>query len=148
VEWIVLTLLVIIIGLLLFTIIRLSRSDYSLLANRMADRSRESFEVLRPCPICGSLLKRGETVHSHVFSGDGAGTRGSGGSQGRPQDSLSHMFGCKYCYPANDEHPRVCPVCNRVLGADDHLIARYFEKPGKNHVHVLGCTRCRERKKA
>lgn len=147
-EWIVLLLLVIIIGLLLYTIIRLSRDDYTFLANRMAEKSRGGFEVLRPCPLCGTLLKRGETVHSHVFSGGAPQTRGGGGSQGRPQDSLSHMFGCRYCYPANEEHPRLCPVCNQQLGTDDYLIARYFEKPEKNHIHVLGCTRCRERKKA
>jgi hypothetical protein len=149
VEWIVLALLAIIIGLLLFTIIRLSRSDYTYLADRMANRSRNSFEVLRPCPLCGELLRRGQTVHSHVFSGgEVAQGRGSGGAQGRPKDYLSHMFGCPYCYPANERHPRVCPVCRAQLEAHDYVIARYFEKPDKKHVHVLGCTRCRERKKA
>jgi hypothetical protein len=30
-----------------------------------------------------------------------------------------------------------------VLNYDENLIARFFDKPGRSHVHVLGCSRCR-----
>jgi hypothetical protein len=30
-----------------------------------------------------------------------------------------------------------------VLNYDENLIARLFDKPGRSHVHVLGCSRCR-----
>ncbi|MFW6363016.1 MAG: hypothetical protein ACOC0D_04140 [Spirochaeta sp.] len=58
------------------------------------------------------------------------------------------------CYPKHqplpDPRERRCPVCSKVITADDFLIARMFPpRPGKPkpHVHVLGCTKCRERKK-
>jgi hypothetical protein len=41
----------------------------------------------------------------------------------------------------------MCPVCNNVLPASGYVIARMFEKPGKKHVHVLGCTECRNGRK-
>ncbi len=130
-EGAVLVAMAVVVGLLVYTLVRLGRSDYRLLANRMAKKSRSQFEVLKPCPICGSMLRRGETVHSVVFSG--------------PQDSLAHLFGCPYCHPANEAHPRVCPVCSRRIPEDGYVIARMFEKPGRKHVHVLGCTECRQR---
>jgi hypothetical protein len=36
-------------------------------------------------------------------------------------------------------------VCRQVLPPDGYLIARMFEKSGRKrrHVHVLGCTACR-----
>ncbi len=144
-EIFVLVLMAVVVGLLIYTIVRLGRDDYTLLANRMADRTRERLQVLRPCPLCGSMLRRGETVHTVVFSGGqpptGSSTAAAGGRQ---PDALTHMFGCKYCYPANDVHPRICPVCNQTVSAEGYVIARLFEKPGKKHVHVLGCTECRK----
>jgi hypothetical protein len=162
-----------IVGYLIYTIVRLRKSGYYELANRMARRSRESFQVLKPCPICGAMLRRGETVHTHVYSKDpedinraaGGGTadagrgpeslegptaagapgsgRGPRGGGGRSKEALVHMFGCPYCYPANDKHPRICPVCQRELPADGFLYARMFYLQSRRHVHVLGCTECR-----
>ncbi len=133
-----------IVGYLIYTIVRLRKDGYYELANRMARRSRESFQVLKPCPICGAMLRRGETVHTHVYSKNpddpGAGGSGSGG---RPKEALVHMFGCPYCYPANDKHPRICPVCRRELPTDGFLYARMFYRGSRRHVHVLGCTECR-----
>ncbi|MFP4375793.1 MAG: hypothetical protein ACLFP4_02010 [Spirochaetales bacterium] len=153
-EWLVLTLLAIIIGLLIYTIIKLGKSDFSFLANRMAEKSRDNFEVLRPCPLCKTMLRRGETIHSVVFSGDGRGTgkaaelsAGSLGSQGRPKEALAHMFGCKYCYPANPAHKRICPVCGETISVEGYVVARFFERPDKKHIHVLGCTECREQRR-
>lgn len=140
-EGVVLLLMVVVVAVLIYTLIRLGRNDYSLLADRMADRSRRDFEVLKPCPLCGSLLRRGQTVHSVVFSGEAHGT----GSSREPRDSIAHLFGCPYCHPANADHPRICPVCSRTVPADGYVIARMFEKPGRKHVHVLGCTECRTR---
>jgi hypothetical protein len=140
----VLLAMVIVVAVLVYTLIRLGRNDYTQLANGMAKRSRGSFEVLRPCPLCGTMLRRGETVHSVVFSGDsGAAASPDSPTRKRPEDHLAHLFGCPYCYPANDEHRRVCPVCRKEIPADGYVIARMFEKPGRKHVHVLGCTVCR-----
>ncbi len=123
---------------------RMRKSDYHFLSNRMADRSRGSFEVLRPCPLCKSLLRRGETVHSVVYSGDGerAGDSGEHSARHKP-DAMAHLFGCRYCYPANREHPRICPVCANEISADGFVVARMFERRERKHIHVLGCTECR-----
>jgi len=146
-----------IVGYLIYTIVKLRDTDYSFLANRMAKRSRQSFEVLKPCPICNAMLRRGERLHTVVYTG-GAGRGVEGGSrrapgadtnvaasgrQSRDEDTLTHIFGCPYCYPPNDEHPRYCPVCERKLGEEDYVIARMFQRSPRSHVHVLGCTQCR-----
>lgn len=140
-EGAVLVVMAVIVGLLIYTLLKLGRSDYRLLANRMARKSRAHLEVLKPCPLCGAMLRRGETVHSVVFSGPSPRDR----SSSRPEDSLAHLFGCPYCYPVNDDHPRVCPVCSARISDDGYVVARMFEKPGRKHVHVLGCTECRKR---
>ena len=154
-EGTVLVLMAVIVAVLLLMLIRLGRNDYRFLADRMARKSRDEFEVLKPCPLCGSMLRRGETVHSVVFSGPArvpadrttAGAMPSGRARRRPDDAIAHLFGCPYCYPADDGHPRTCPVCARTLPPDGYVIARMFEKPGRKHVHVLGCTECRSRKR-
>lgn len=128
-----------VVGALILTLVRLRKSDFSLLANKMAEKTRDNFEVLKPCPLCGTMLRRGETVHSVVFSGGAL----AKGSRSGSEDYLAHLFGCPYCYPANQEHPRECPVCNRKIPGDGYVVARMFEKPGRKHVHVLGCTECR-----
>jgi hypothetical protein len=134
----------------------------------MAKRSRNSFEVLKPCPICHTMLRRGERLHTVVYTGGSRRPRGSGAQSGgaagaedahlpadrtshapepgaprRDEDTLTHIFGCPYCYPPDDEHPRYCPVCERKLGPDDYVIARMFNRAPRSHVHVLGCTQCR-----
>ncbi|HUX50424.1 MAG TPA: hypothetical protein VMW73_06480 [Spirochaetia bacterium] len=132
----VLLLVAVIVGALIATIVRMSRNNYNLLASGMAKRTRKSFEVLKPCPICRTMLRRGETVHSVVFGK-------------KNEDTITHIFGCPYCYPQNSEHSRVCPVCRQELSPDGYLIGRMFERRGngeeraKRHVHVLGCTECR-----
>ena len=135
-----------IVGLLLYSLIRMRRNDYQFLSNRMADRSRSSFEVLRPCPLCKSMLKRGETVHSVVYSGDGSQAEAPASAAGRSRaapDAIAHLFGCRYCYPANSRHPRICPVCGNEVSADGYVVARMFERRDRKHIHVLGCTECR-----
>lgn len=135
-----------VVSALVYALVKLRKSDFTLLAHRMAKKTRDNFEVLKPCPLCGTMLRRGERVHSVVFSGGApvGATSGSPAAPGRPPaDYLTHMFGCPYCYPANPDHPRRCPVCGKTLPPDGYVIARMFDKPGRKHVHVLGCTECR-----
>ena len=93
--------------------------------------------TLKTCPVCGSLLEKGQLVKSIAFQG--------GVKVGNVTERLSHIFGCLFCYPANEKTPRVCPVCRRTVPADGYLIARMFERSDRErkHVHVLGCTACR-----
>jgi hypothetical protein len=74
-------------------------------------------------------LERGERVKSSAFPSMGG------------ADRLMHISGCPYCL--SGDRTRSCPVCSTALYSEDVLIARMFEKPGRSHVHVLGCTRCR-----
>jgi hypothetical protein len=82
------------------------------------------------CPVCSAKLVTGELVKSSAFPSLTGG-----------KDRLMHIRGCVYCL--NGERARVCPVCGARLGAQEILIARMFERPGRAHVHVLGCSRCR-----
>jgi hypothetical protein len=84
----------------------------------------------RTCPLCDAALGPGERVKSTAFP--------ALPGQGR----LMYIWGCAYCMDGS--RTRVCPVCKAVIGADQILVARMFEKPGRSHVHVLGCSRCRE----
>ena len=146
----VMILMVGVVSVLIYALVKLRKSNFSQLANRMAKKTRENLEVLKPCPLCGTMLRRGETVHSVVFSGGSATSttaKPETGRGGRPVDYLTHIFGCPYCHPANTEHPRKCPVCDDVVPADGYVIARMFDKPGRKHAHVLGCTECRRRRR-
>ncbi len=128
---------------LLHVMKRLKKDDYSALANRMARHSRSSLAVLKPCPLCGAMLERGERVHTVVFSRDPV------DPSGRPRpprikESMVHMFGCPYCRPPEGTRRRTCPVCKRTIRGDGFAIARMFERDDKRkQVHVLGCTECR-----
>jgi hypothetical protein len=83
----------------------------------------------RTCPVCSARLGRGERVKSAAFPSMGG------------ADRLMHISGCLYCLEG--DRRRACPVCGAELAFDEILIARMFEKPGRSHVHVLGCSRCR-----
>ncbi|MFP3040532.1 hypothetical protein LQZ19_01810 [Treponema primitia] len=83
----------------------------------------------RTCPVCSIRLKQGERVKSSAFPAMGK------------ADRLMYISGCFYCLEG--DRPRVCPVCGAVLNYDENLIARLFDKPGRSHVHVLGCSHCR-----
>ncbi|MDR0539937.1 MAG: hypothetical protein LBG74_05470 [Spirochaetaceae bacterium] len=82
----------------------------------------------RTCPLCAARFEFGELVKTKAFP--------STGRSGR----LLHMLGCKFCL--SGERERKCPVCDAVLPVDEYLIARFFERPGKSHVHVQGCPHC------
>jgi hypothetical protein len=83
----------------------------------------------RVCPLCAALFLHGETVHSKRFPK----------TAGR-FERLLHIHGCKFCI--GGERLRKCPVCGKVMGVDDYLIAHIYERPGKSHVHVQGCVHC------
>lgn len=87
------------------------------------------------CPLCGTGLLPGERIHSFRYPG-------------ADYDTM-HIFGCPWCWkdhPARREgnpKPRKCPSCSSRLGDRDHLFAKVFRKPGRDHVSVVGCTLCR-----
>jgi hypothetical protein len=84
----------------------------------------------RSCPLCGAALAPGERIHSDITPGKG--------------DRIMRIFGCPHCWPAEEgKRDRLCPVCGGLIDPRGYAIARYFEKPGRKHVHVLGCTNCR-----
>lgn len=110
---------------------------------RRSDRPEATAATDPPkrCPVCRADLAPGERIKSVVFSG---------GVRHRDiTEFTTHIFGCPHCYPANHRHPRICPVCRGEVDRDGHLIARMFEKRNaKKHVRVLGCTACRENRRA
>lgn len=91
---------------------------------------REKGVGARSCPVCGERLGPGALVKSKVYKSSGS-------------DKVMYIYGCPYCWPENSEYRRVCPVCEKVVPRDGYLLARYFERPERRHVHVLGCSGCR-----
>lgn len=91
---------------------------------------------LRHCPLCDQVLQPKEKVKSIVYSI----------SPDSP-DKRSEIYGCRYCYPVNNNNRRICPVCKKELSPDGYVIARMFDRKPKIHVHVLGCTGCYKRNK-
>jgi hypothetical protein len=83
----------------------------------------------RTCPVCSIRLVHGERVKSSALPAMGK------------ADRLMYIDGCPHCL--SGERPRVCPVCGKLLNYDETLVARLFDKPGRSHVHVLGCSKCR-----
>lgn len=81
------------------------------------------------CPVCSAKLPQGELVKSSAFPSLNG------------KDRLMHIRGCVYCIEG--KRPRRCPVCGVTLKDDEYLISRIFERPGRAHVHVIGCNRCR-----
>ncbi|MDR0690388.1 MAG: hypothetical protein LBG08_09030 [Spirochaetaceae bacterium] len=84
----------------------------------------------KTCPVCSAWLVPGERVKSTAFPSSPGG-----------KDRLMHIAGCFYCIEGN--RLRICPVCGAELARDEILFARFFDKAGRSHVHILGCSRCR-----
>lgn len=125
----VLILMTLLIALLLVVYFRLSakpRRQENPEEISLPRKGRES-----PCPLCSTMLKPGERVHSVIYPGKG--------------DRLVEIYGCPYCYPPNRAAPRYCPSCRRELVEDELVFARLFDKTGKIHVHVNGCRVCMRR---
>jgi hypothetical protein len=85
------------------------------------------------CPVCTARLPPGKLVKSAVYPSQNGRNR------------LMHIMGCPYCLEGEAEkrRRRVCPVCHQPIADTEYLFARVFERPGKSHVHVLGCIKCR-----
>jgi hypothetical protein len=85
------------------------------------------------CPVCAAKLPPGVLVRSAVYPPSGGG------------DRIMHIMGCPFCLEgeAGKRRRRVCPVCHKPIGDSEYLFARVFERPGKSHVHILGCINCR-----
>ena len=92
-------------------------------------KGRKSEEKTRPCPLCGSRLKKGERVRTVVLPGKA--------------DTLAEVYGCKYCFCERPTAVRICPVCLKPVPKDGYVIGRMFRE--RRHLHVLGCTQCRMR---
>ena len=85
------------------------------------------------CPVCSMKMLRGELVKTFAYAA-------------RPQskDRIMNIKGCRSCL--EKDLPRRCPICRAKLSIDDYLISRMFErKYQKNHIHILGCNKCRKR---
>ena len=143
IEYLVIGLMVVVVVGLLITMLRFRGEDHRGQVNAQAKKQRSQFEVLKPCPLCGKMLRKGETVKSKVIEIATPGKHGQ--NQLGVKESMAHLFGCPYCWPASQEHARLCPACKTKLDASDYVIGRYFEKDeGRNHLHILGCTKCRK----
>ena len=128
IDTFVLVLSGVIIAVLLLVLFRFRRDAGDPGSSRRRTEPGTSHESrTKPCPLCSTMLKPAWRVHSVVYPG-------------KP-DKLMHIFGCPVC--RNGEKKRMCPVCGQEVPKDGYVIARVFEKPGRTHVHVLGCTRCR-----
>jgi hypothetical protein len=85
----------------------------------------------RTCPLCAAKFEHGELVRSKAFPT----------SESEKGWRMLHMEGCRYCL--NGKRVRVCPVCGAQVDVTEYLVARLYERPGKSHVHILGCVHCR-----
>ncbi|MDR0732024.1 MAG: hypothetical protein LBF63_10180 [Treponema sp.] len=83
------------------------------------------------CPVCTAKLPPGRLVKSAVYPSQNG------------RDRIMHIMGCPYCLEGEDRRRRLCPVCHKPISDTEYLYARVFERPGKSHVHVLGCVNCR-----
>jgi hypothetical protein len=143
IERFVLVLLAGVIAVLLFLLFRFrdKGGERSPDDKRAPEKGGEVDPGYRTCPLCSSGLKRGERVHTVVFGPSPK------SNPSAPEERIAHIFGCPHCYPADPQNKRICPVCRKALSGDGFLYARMFERPGKTHVHVIGCTGCRGIKK-
>lgn len=84
------------------------------------------------CPICCTVLKKGEQLKTKVYPAEGS-------------DRLCSIYGCPHCYPAMERTiDRRCPVCGVKVAADSYLVARLFDRSKTDkHVRILGCRQCR-----
>jgi len=84
------------------------------------------------CPVCLHVIARGDQLKTVVFPAK--------------ENSIDHIMHIKGCYTClNTNVKRWCPVCRTNISKEDFLLARMFERSHtKNHVHVLGCTKCKK----
>jgi hypothetical protein len=117
--------LALIVGILTFVLLKTKKIEGGQNRQRSGDTALEQRN--RPCPLCGTLLKKGERVKSVIYPSKG--------------DTLAEVYGCPHCYGQSATELRICPVCKKPVSEDGYVIGRMF-KEGR-HLHVLGCTGCR-----
>ena len=124
----------IVIALLIVIVIILLRLGF-LLPEKMKKNKQETpkdeEKTSKFCPLCNSSLSKGENVKSKTYPTES-------------KDTLMDVFGCPKCIPPVGTKDRICPVCKKKIPKDGFVIGRYFVKPNKKHLHVLGCTLCRK----
>ncbi len=54
-----------------------------------------------------------------------------------------HIYGCPFCERPGTPVKRRCPVCHREISLDGFAVGRMWDKPGKTHLHITGCTVCK-----
>jgi hypothetical protein len=82
-----------------------------------------------PCPLCGTRLFEGERIHSVSFD--------------LGKEKLMHIYGCPFCEYPGTGVKRHCPVCRREIPVAGFVVGRMWDKPGKTHLHITGCTECK-----
>jgi hypothetical protein len=128
-EFIVIILLFIIISILIYFKLFIIPSKNNSAVN--IEKENKDGKPLKFCPLCNSSLAKNENVKSKLYPSES-------------RDKIMDVFGCKNCIPPNGTVARICPVCKKKIPADGFVTGRYFIKPGKNHLHILGCTLCRK----
>jgi len=131
-EYVVIVLLLAIMLILLRMVFRLPKRIKNNVKKNPEENEEKSSKF---CPLCNSQLLKSENVKSKTYPS----------SQGS-SDILMDVFGCPKCIPPLGKEERICPVCKKKMPADGFVIGRYFIKPHKKHLHVLGCTLCRKAK--
>jgi len=129
-EYIVIALLIIVIIILLrpgFLFPERTKNNKKKIPKKEEEKSSKF------CPLCESSLSKGENVKSKTYPSES-------------KDTLMDVFGCPKCMPPLGTADRICPVCKKKIPADGFVIGRYFVRPDKKHLHVLGCTLCRKAK--
>jgi hypothetical protein len=84
------------------------------------------------CPVCSMEMLKGDLIKTTAYPNSNGGI-----------DRLMYIKGCYSCL--ENDLPRKCPICGAKLSLDDFLVSRMFERSfQKNHVHILGCNKCRK----
>jgi len=133
-EYVVIVLLFVIMLILLRLVFRL-RLPKRIKNDEKKDLTENEEKSSKFCPLCNSSLSKGENVKSKTYPA----------SQGST-DILMDVFGCPKCIPPAGQEDRICPACKKKIPTDGFVIGRYFIKPHKKHLHILGCTLCRKAK--
>ena len=97
----------------------------------------EEKRALNICVMCKSFLYPYQRMHSKILEYQN--------KVGTLKESIAYMYGCPHCDPREimGSKKRNCPICKRKLKAEDHVIARFFERPNKKHIHIIGCSICK-----
>jgi hypothetical protein len=59
------------------------------------------------------------------------------------KEKLMNIYGCPHCELPENGVKRRCPVCHCVIPATGFVVGRMWDKPGKTHLHITGCTECK-----